>query len=131
MFQADAAYILGAGRTVPLPLSVGSAVDLPIQLLLISGKPPRTMTGGDTITLAVAPSRQTAALFAPTFSWYTPGGQTGYDQGQIVASLSNAQGAMIWPSNCYDLLAWWTPAASPGRTQLVARVPIIGKAVAP
>jgi hypothetical protein len=133
MFDPDGAAVMGFGRTTAFPLSVGSAIDLPIQLLLIGGSPPPTglITAADTVTLSLIGSKQTVALFTPGFSWYTPDGQTGYDQGQFVASISNAQGAQVEPTSLYYLVAWWTPASEPARSQLVARVPMVGKADAP
>jgi hypothetical protein len=134
LFDPDWAILLweSAPLAVPYPLTVGTAIDLPIQCRLIGGIIPGIMGASDSVTINVVPSRQTVALFSPTFSWYTAGGsQTGYDQAQVLASISNAQASLLMPSALYDIAVWWTPAGSPGRAQLVARVPIVGKAVAP
>jgi hypothetical protein len=108
---------------VEFPLTVGSAWDLPIQLVSLLG-PPGPLSPADTLTGTIyAHAVPGAAVVTPSMSYL------GVDR--VVASWGDAAATAIQPSTRYVLAVWWAPASTPSRSQLVARVPIVGKAVAP
>jgi hypothetical protein len=125
LFDPYEALIVLPPFVTPYPVPVGSARDLPIQCRLPGGLP-GAMSGGDVLQMAVVPIGQSVILFTPTAGWYTAGDtQTGYDQGQIVASWEASDAALMQASIRYALEVYWAPGAAPSRLQLVAWVPLV------
>jgi hypothetical protein len=110
----------------PVPIVTGAAVDLGIQTYLRgSGSQPASYASGDTLTAGVYQSRQSSALFTPTVTWYTANStQTGYTQGQVVVSWTDAQGALLIPTISYTLVVFWAPASSPSKVAPIVRIPL-------
>jgi hypothetical protein len=122
-YDPDQAYVLGAAaRGVDFPLSVGSAWDLPVQLVSLLGAP-GPLASADVLSGGLYPLHGGSAVFATGVSYSTID--------RVIVSWDDAAGGMIQPTSRYVLAVWWAPSAAPGRLQLVARIPIVGKAVAP
>lgn len=78
---------------------------------------------GDTLSAEVWPASLTSRLFVASASWYTAKGrQTGYDQGQVVGSLTSAQSATLQPSARYNLRIFRALAADPSENEEIAVV---------
>ncbi len=114
-----------------ISIVVGDAVDVPIQCWTRGGALSAVYASGDTLTAAVYQSRATSPLFTPAVAWYTAmGTQSGYGQGQVVVSFTNAQSALMVPTLPYTLLVYRTLFADNTRTELIARVKLSIEAVA-
>ena len=114
-----------------ISIVVGDAVDVPIQCWTRGGAVSAVYAPGDTLSSAVYQSRATSPLFLPTAAWYTAmGTQTGYGQGQVVVSFTNAQTALMVPTLSYSLLVYRTLSANNTKTELIARVQLTIEAVA-
>lgn len=106
-----------------LPLVKGYSEDWPIQTYLWGGSVKAVYASGDTLAAGIYAHGSSSALFNPTIGWFTNGGlQTGYDQGQVLASVSATQAATLEVSGSYTLLVTNTPAADPTRTYPIARI---------
>ena len=65
-------------------------------------------------------------IFVPAISWFTAGNmQTGYGQGQVEASATNTQSALLMPGNSYTLLVWRALAGSTSDPELIARMSLV------
>jgi hypothetical protein len=115
----------------------GSCKDIPLQSFVDGGNRVKAAYPNgslDTLTGFVFWGRSTTALFLPAITWYGAPGltgiatQTGYDQGMILASYTNAQGAMLVPNSPYTLVAWWSPAAVPSKNVPIVRIKLIVEA---
>lgn len=75
----------------------GLAVQIPIETHLYGGKPARYQAG-DTLAGYLYRSGIPSAVFSPTVAYYTAGSTVdGYDQGWIVISWDETQGALLVP----------------------------------
>jgi hypothetical protein len=115
----------------------GDAADIPIQAWLYGGVQPAAYSAGDTLVGYVYQTpRSPAPLFTATVTWYTAPGstgsptQTGYDEGQVLFSISNAQGALLVPSLVYTVVVVWAAAATPSKTETIVRIalPVVSPA---
>jgi hypothetical protein len=108
----------------------GYARDIPIQCVLIpTGSTPAVFGPADTLTAAMYQSGVDAAVFEPTVGWYTKDNQdgptqTGYDQGEVLVSVTNEEAALLQPSVPYNLIVVWSPASNPTQSAPVASIPI-------
>jgi len=110
----------------PFPIVQGLAADYPTQTWLWGGLTKAAYANGDTLTGYCYPAKSTTALFQPAVSWYTANSfQTGYDQGQIVISISGAQSALLVAGNPFTLLVTWSPAGQPAKIAPIARVKLL------
>jgi hypothetical protein len=110
---------------------VGGRFDLPIQTILRGSGAYGSMANGsgDTLTGYVYQGTTPIALFQPTVTWYTGAthSQTGYDQGQVLASATSTQTAAFSGGLYYVLIVWWTPVASPSQPVPIARIRLNAK----
>jgi hypothetical protein len=92
----------------PIPIITGQPVTLAFQCYLRgSGTVPAVFNSTDELTSSIIQTRQTTALFSPTPAFYTAGDtQDGYQQGQVQASWTVAQGTLLIPTISYTLLIW-------------------------
>jgi hypothetical protein len=102
----------------------GFADDYPTQTYLWGSTSPAQYGAGDVLVGYCIPAGMTlaSAIFQPLVDWYTVGGQTGYDQGQVLISISNAQSLLLVPTINYTLLVGWAAAATPAKISPIARV---------
>ncbi len=104
---------------------VGSAFDLPVQAWLRGGATKAAFSAGDTLVASVLQQNVSTPIFQPTVTWYTAGNtQTGYGQGQVVVSGTNAQAALLMPRGPYTLVVDWTPSGY-SFTEPIARIKLI------
>lgn len=119
-----------------LTVIAGAYKSYPINTYLDgNNKVPAAYPNGasDTLTGFVFWGLSTTALFTPTITWYGKPGltgiatQTGYDQGQILATFTNAQASLLVPNSPFTLTAWWSPAANPSINTPIAKIKLIVK----
>jgi hypothetical protein len=109
-----------------LPIVRGCAQDYPIQTWLAGGNTEAFYGAEDTIAAYCYQARTTTPLFQPVVSWYTAGGvQTGYLEGQVSISISDAQSAILVPTIGYTLLVAWSAAATPSKIAAIVRVRLL------
>jgi hypothetical protein len=114
-----------------ITLVVGDTKDLVLQCKAQGGGSNAAYSATDTLSATVAPYGSTVVLFEPTPSWFTnQNTQTGYDQGQVTATCTNAQMAMLVPSNVYTLTVSRQLGSAPSRTEKIARARLVIKQVA-
>jgi hypothetical protein len=107
------------------PIMAGAAADYPVQTWLRGGasKAAYASGSGDTLVGSVYQGSTPAAIFNPTVVWYTASStQTGYLEGQILISITNAQAALLVPRGAYVVVVQWTPASSSSKTAPIARM---------
>jgi hypothetical protein len=123
----DLAYVvpeMGITRNIV----AGSCFDIPVQSVVFGALADAIFTEADTLTGYVYQGRSAAPLFQPAIAWYTAPGpsgtptQTGYQQGQVLVSGTNAQGALLGPTGSYTLVVDWSPAANPSKTAPIVRM---------
>ncbi len=108
----------------PFTIVVGYGDDYPIQIRLKGSGANATLAFDDIVVGALYPHNNGVASCTPTISFYTAGStQTGYDQGQVVASYSTADAQAVSPSIQYYLLITRARAASPTVFNPIAIVP--------
>jgi hypothetical protein len=117
----------------PFTIVQGLAEDYPTQTWFWGGITQAAYSVDDTLTAYCYQARLATAIFQPAVGWYTgnpPGSQNGYDQGQVVISITNAQSALLNPTIAYTLLVKWSPAADSSKTAAIVRVKLIVSAPA-
>lgn len=129
----DAAAVVLAPGTTPatsparLVIVQGAAQDFCLQSLNRGGAA-ASFASGDTISAAIYQWSVATPICTPTVAWYTAGGnQTGYDQGQIVVSPTNAEAALLQPTGGplgYTMVVTWTSAAQPSKSAPIVRLPL-------
>ncbi len=98
----------------PFALTYGFAEDFPIQVRLKGTGNAARFAAGDVLAGAFYPYGNPTASCVPTVAFYTSAGtQTGYDQGQVIASFSAADAISIEPSVPAVLVVSRARAASP------------------
>ena len=114
--------------TLPITMIQGMAQDIALQCWNRGGQTKPAFSADDTISAAIYQSQVATPICQPATDWYTAGGtQTGFDQGQILVSTTNAQAALLQPTGGaiqYMLIVQWSPAAQPSKSALVVRVPL-------
>lgn len=109
----------------------GSRKDIVLQCVDDAGNP-AMYAQGDTLSAEVWPASLPSRLFAASASWYTSKGrQSGYDQGQVIGSLTSAQSATLQPTGRYYLRIWRALAADPSESEEIATVLLIARKPAP
>src|SRR5436190_956245 len=104
-----------------LRITQGADKDYPLQAHNTGGQSNPAYAALDTLAAYVYRGQDQAVLFAAPVSWYTANGtQTGFDQGQVLVSISKANSATLDPGGSYLLLVWWTKADL-SRTEPIAR----------
>jgi len=88
-------------------VSPGSHVDVPLQCFALGGAQAQ-YNPDDTLSAEVWGAGQAVLTFAAAASWYTArkngvDRQTGYDQGQVVGTVTSAQSATLQPTARYFL----------------------------
>ncbi len=114
-----------------LTIVAGDAKDWEIQTWNEGALAPASYQPGDTLTGAyLYRNRSTTPVFQPTVQWFTNGNtQTGYQQGQLLVSVTNAQAALLQPTVGYTLVVKLSPATDPSRSYAIVRLPVDVKAV--
>jgi hypothetical protein len=119
------------------PIVAGDAADIPIQAWLYGGAQPAIYAAGDSLVGYVYQTpRSPMPLFTAAVTWYTAPGstgsptQTGYAQGQVLFSITNAQAALLVPSVVYTVVVVWSAAATPSKTETIVRIalPVVSPA---
>lgn len=105
-----------------ITLFPGYARDLPVQCFdLASNK--SAYQAADVLSAAVYQHNAGSPAFTPAVAWNTKGGtQTGYDQGQVAATFTGAQTAMIQPSLPYHLWVYRQLGADSTKTEPIAHM---------
>jgi hypothetical protein len=110
-----------------LRITQGADKDYPLQAHNTGGQTNPAYAAADTLAAYVYRGQDQAVLFATPVAWYAPVDpvtllplQTGYDQGQVLVSISKANSATLDPGGSYLLLVWWTKADL-SRTEPIAR----------
>jgi hypothetical protein len=106
------------------PLVWGSARDWPLQVnnwgLLTSP----AFSAGDTLSAYLYRGLDEVPLFTLACTWYTANGsQTGYGQGQLVASITSLQSSSLEPDGSYILQVWWKSAIT-GQSACIVRATV-------
>jgi hypothetical protein len=91
-----------------------------------TGKPvPAIYNANDIITAEVIPSRSTIPTFAPAAGFFTAQStQGGYAQGQVQATPTQAQMALLMPGIRYTILWFRQLADQVDPPELIARMPL-------
>jgi hypothetical protein len=110
----------------PFTIVTGLASDYTVQTWLRGGITPAAYALGDVLVGYCYRSGTTTALFQPAVTFYTKGGsQTGYTQGQILISLSNAQASLLVPGIRYGLEVTWSPLSNLTKVAAIVRVSLV------
>lgn len=111
----------------PVTIVIGQPTTIQRQCFLRgSGDVSAVFNSSDALAAAVVQSRQTAAVFTPSVEWYTADStQNGYAQGQVEATFTTVQAAMLVPTVSYTLLIWRALSGSPSVLELIARIPLL------
>lgn len=115
--------------TSPAQIAIvqGAAEDLCLQCRYRGGAT-AAFAAGDSISAAIYQWRVATPVCTPEVAWYTASNsQTGYDQGQILVSLTNDQAALLQPTGGplgYSLVVTWTPAALPSKSAPIVLLPL-------
>jgi hypothetical protein len=95
-------------------LTAGFAEDFPIQVRLKGSGHAAKFAVDDVLAGAFYPYGNPASACTPTITFYSAGvTQTGYDQGQVVASFSTANSLVVVPSIPYVLVVSRARSATP------------------
>jgi hypothetical protein len=87
----------------------GSRADYPLQTWNRGSMSAPAYAPSDTFTATISRGQDQVSLFAPTITWYTANStQTGYDQGDVVLSISASQSATLEAGGTYSGAIWWT-----------------------
>lgn len=114
----------------------GSSADWPLQATNRGGLTNPAYASGDTLTAMIWSGDDQAVLCSPATAWYTANGtQTGFDQGQVLVSISSVQSALLVPGGTYSIQVWWT-SANASKTACIVRgtisvLPTSGVAASP
>jgi hypothetical protein len=110
------------------PIISGSATSYPIQCRARGDISNSAFLVGDTLTAYVCQGWQpqfppASYVFQPSIGWYTADGtQTGYDEGQVLAVISNALSTMLVPTANYTLIVGRSPSGAPGTVEEIVRI---------
>jgi len=117
---------------VPITLVAGQPTAVPIQCNLRGfGTTPAVFNSTDILSCSVIPAGQTFAVCNPGIAWYTANTtQVGYLQGQVEASFSPANMALLTPTVRYTLDVWRAIASAPTVLELIARCPLVIEPIA-
>jgi hypothetical protein len=108
--------------------TVGRA-DLAIQCYARGSLVTVAFNPDDVLSAAWYPVGSSVPLLIPSTDWYTAKStQTGYQQGQVQASLSVAQAATLQGSSRYKLAIWRAPAGNPAKIDPIAELYFVAKA---
>lgn len=105
-------------------ITQGADEFLPYQAVNRGGQSYPAYAAGDALTSFVYQGQNLVPLFSPTAGWFTgvvSGSQTGYDQGQVLVSLANADTATLEADGEYTVEVWWTPAVNPSIKARIVR----------
>jgi hypothetical protein len=109
----------------------GAAEDFAFQCWNRGGRTRPVFAMGDALSAAIYQWKVPTPICEPAVGWYTAGGiQTGYDQGQVVVSPSNADTDLLQPTGGslqYTLVVTWTPAVRPSKSAPIVRLPLTVK----
>ena len=116
----------------PIILVAGQPTSVPIQCNLRGfGTTPAVFNVDDILSCSVIPTGQTFAVCNPTIAWYTANStQVGYLQGQVEASFSPANMALLTASVRYTLDVWRALSGAPDVLELIARCPLVIEPIA-
>jgi hypothetical protein len=107
--------------TLTRTIAPGSRKDIVVQCKAQGGID-AVFAQGDALSAEVWPANLSSRLLVASASWYTSKGrQTGYDQGQVVLSLTSAQSATLQPSGRYWLRVFRTLSGT-SETEEIATV---------
>ncbi len=108
--------------------TVGRA-DIPIQCYALGDLVPLAFNPDDILSAEFYPAGSSVPVLTPSTAWYTAKStQTGYQQGQVLVSLSVAQTAMLQGSARYKLAIWRAPAGNPANIDPIAELYFVAKA---
>ena len=119
-----------------LTIVIGSHEDYPLQCWNRGAQSAPVFLADDVMTAYVYRGQDQSTVFSPTVAWYTKNStQTGYDQGQVLVTITSAQAALLSENGEYSLIVWRTPNGS-AETEAVWRgnliaSPASGPAIAP
>jgi hypothetical protein len=108
-----------------LKIVQGDADFYPLNTWNRGGQSNPVYAQNDTLTAYLYQGQNLAPIDTLAVQWYTgnpPGSQTGYGQGQVLVSVTNAQSATLEAAGTYAIGVQWTPAANPTITKTIARV---------
>jgi hypothetical protein len=113
-----------------LKVWAGAAVDAPVQCnLRPGGAAPAAFAAGDALAAWVYQAGVDAPIFAADLAWYDRAGtQTGYEQGQVLASWDDGRGALLVPGTRYVLYGTVAPVARPDDEAPILSIPITVRA---
>jgi hypothetical protein len=112
-----------------LTIVVGAAADFPVQTWNRGNASKPVYTSADALTAYCYQGRSLTALFSPAVAWYTANStQTGYDQGQVLLSITSMQAALLTPGGAYSVVVWWSPASQPAKLAAIVRNQLIVEA---
>jgi hypothetical protein len=104
-----------------LTISPGSDTDFPLRAWNRGGLSNPVFGATDTLSANLWPGDSETALFQPTVIWYTANGtQTGYEQGEVLLTISAAQAAQLEQLGNYSVEVWWTQTGT-GRKERIIR----------
>jgi hypothetical protein len=96
-----------------LEITVGSHEDYPLQCWNRGAKSAPVFLPSDVMTAYLYVGLAQAQLLTLAVTWYTKGGtQTGYDQGQVLLTITSAQSAPLIADATYTIIIWRTPSGS-------------------
>jgi len=105
--------------TTRLEMVAGEDKSFPLQCWLEGAMIPPAFVASDAMTSVVSPGEGEAALFAPAVAWWTDpdpvagaAAQTGYDQGQVLVSVSAADSLLVTAEAAHVLEVWRRPAGT-------------------
>jgi hypothetical protein len=110
----------------PFTIVTGLASDYVVQTWLRGSITPAAYALGDVLVCNCYRSGTTTALFQPAVTFYTKNGnQTGYTEGQLLISLSNAQASLLVPGIRYGLEVTWSPLLNLTKVAAIVRIPLV------
>ena len=107
-----------------IPVVSGDAANIPLQTWCYGALAAGRYGATDVLSAAVYRYRSAQPLFQPTVSWRVVGDQatqTGYDEGQVVVSMTGAQTGLMVPTIPYTLFITIQPQGQ-GESYPVARL---------
>jgi hypothetical protein len=110
---------------------IGAATDLPFGCFLRpTGATPAAFDAGDTLSAAIYQARVPTPICTPAVEWWPApdkdgvATQTGYEEGEVVVRLSNAEAAKFVTTTSYLIVVWWSPASDPGDSAPIVYLPL-------
>jgi hypothetical protein len=110
---------------------VGEAKDYPIQCWFFGGRYTAQFASNDLLVAYLCLDSQPTLpppnfLYQPPINFFTnEGTQTGYEEGQIIVSLANANTSILSPGHNYTLIGTQSPANNPTNMQMILRMQLI------